>query len=378
MSSTDLIIGLMSGTSVDGIDAALVEFTSDKQLKVIETQFTPFEQGLREQINALALKADIQSVDETPLHTELAEHYAQASLSLLAKSGHKPDDISAIANHGQTVRHEPNASPPYSLQLGDGQLIANRTGITTITQFRQADLACGGQGAPLMPAFHKAIFSHSKNEQDSKPGLILNIGGIANLTSLEEPVIGFDTGPGNTIMDQWVARHQGKQYDADGQWAKSGKVLKQVLHALLEDVYFTLPAPKSSGPDYFNLMWLEQRVPELEQYAPEDVQATLLALTVESIAASVKQLSIAEIDCASIYVCGGGAHNSALMQALGDALKESRIDKTDALGVPSDWVESVGFAWLAYCKLHDINSSIPSVTGAIKAQVLGKCFNAIS
>lgn len=378
MSSTDLIIGLMSGTSVDGIDAALVEFTSDKQLNVIETQFTPFEQNLRDRINALALKAEIRSVDETTLHTELAEHYAQASLALLTKSGHNRQDISAIANHGQTVRHEPNASPPYSLQLGDGQLIANRTGITTITQFRQADLANGGQGAPLMPAFHKAIFSNNKDEQDSKPSFILNIGGIANLTSLGEPIVGFDTGPGNTLMDQWIERQKSKHYDADGQWAKSGKVLKQVLFSLLKDEYFALLAPKSSGPDYFNLSWLEQLVPELDQYTPQDIQATLLALTVSTIAASVKQLSIAEIDSSSIYVCGGGAHNSALMQALDEAIDGAKIDKTDALGVPSDWVESVGFAWLGYCKLHNIKSNIPSVTGAASAQVLGECFKPTS
>jgi len=362
MSDGNLIIGLMSGSSVDGIDAALVEFHSANQLRVLETQFTPFDQELRNAINALALSVQIESPSETHLHAELASHYANASLSLLAKSGHKPSEISAIANHGQTVRHEPNASPPYSLQLGDSQLIANISGIKTLAQFRQADLAAGGQGAPLMPAFHNAVFKNT--------GLILNIGGIANLTQLGETVIGFDTGPGNTLMDQWINAHKGKSYDADGQWAKSGRVQPNVLDQLLGDQYFGLSAPKSTGTDYFNLAWLRSQIPNLDQYAPEDIQATLLALTANSIASSITQRT----EPTTVYICGGGAHNTALLQALKNALPEYTIDLTDTLGVPSDWVESVGFAWLGYCKLHTILSSLPSVTGASEPRVLGEVF----
>lgn len=365
MHKPELIIGLMSGTSADGIDAALVEFSSYDKLNVIETQFTAFDTSIRNAINELVFEASIDSPEQTPLHTQLADYYAQASLSLIKKSAHQASDISAIANHGQTVRHEPNAQPPYSLQLGDGQLIANQTGITTITQFRQADLAAGGQGAPLMPAFHKALFNNQ--------ALILNIGGIANLSHLYEPVIGFDIGPGNTLMDQWIQQHKNKPYDSQGTWADSGKVVDDVLTVLLGDPYFSQAWPKSTGPDYFNLAWLYNQVPKLNDYRPQDIQATLLALTTRTICDQIKKFS----HCRSLYLCGGGAHNTALVQALKNGLPAHTIEQTDTLGIPIDWVECVGFAWLGYCKLHNINSNLPNVTGASNSCVLGQMFTPI-
>ena len=366
MSDKHIIIGLMSGSSVDGIDAAMVEFSSAQQLKVLATQFTPFKTALRKAINRIALSGKIESVNESPLHRELAHAYAQASLSLIKQSGVTAEQISAIANHGQTVRHEPNATPAFSLQLGDGQLIAELTQITTICQFRQADLAAGGQGAPLMPAFHQALFGNA--------GLIINIGGIANLSRLDEPIIGFDTGTGNTLMDQWINQHQQRHYDADGAWAMSGKVNEALLAQLMSDDYFKLPPPKSTGTDYFNLAWLHQHLANFNNLHANDVQATLLAFTVRTIAAAVAEYRGQHT---AIYVCGGGVHNTALMTNLATAIPAGMtVHRTDALGVPADWVEAVGFAWLGYCKLHNLPSNLPSVTGANSPQVLGEVFTA--
>jgi anhydro-N-acetylmuramic acid kinase len=358
----ELFIGLMSGTSVDGIDAALVEFESSKQLTVLATHFTPFDADLRAEINSLAhANSALLRCADSPLHDQLAQHYAAASLALIEQSGVSTSEITGIANHGQTVRHEPNASPPFSLQLGNPQIIANLTGVTTYAQFRQADLEVGGQGAPLMPAFHSAIFGNSKNN------FILNIGGIANLSQLGETVLGFDTGPGNTLMDQWILKVRGERYDKNGDWARSGKVIPELLAHLLNDPYFSLAAPKSTGPDYFNLSWLGA----MDKHRPEDVQATLLALTVDSIAQQLKRLS-SEGD--KVFVCGGGADNQALLAGLVAALPSCNIDRTDVLGVPSDWVEAAGFAWLGYCCAHQIESNIPSVTGAGQSVVLGEVF----
>lgn len=350
----------MSGTSVDGIDAAIVEFSSANQLRVIETEFTPFDATVRARINNLAQQnSAVRHRSDTPLHTELASSYASASQAVLAKAGLHSSEISGIANHGQTVRHEPNAQPPFSIQLGDPQLIADLTGIITYAQFRQADLAAGGQGAPLMPAFHQAVFGAQSGVA------ILNIGGIANITQLGDTTLGFDTGPGNTLLDQWINATKGERYDRDGVWSRQGSTNQALLARCLADPYFSAPAPKSTGPDYFNLGWLG----DVSKLPPADVQATLLELTVVTIANAVSTLS-APIE--RIYVCGGGAQNSALMTDLSRALPKQKLLNTDQLGVPSDWVEAVGFAWLGYCCKHKINSNLPSVTGATKACVLGE------
>jgi len=373
--SGELIIGLMSGTSVDGIDAALVELKSTSELRVIETLFVPFDDALQSQINELALKPGVPAAKEYyELNIQLAHCYARASNQLLQKSGIAASKIKAIANHGQTIAHEPTAKPPFSLQIGDSQTVANLSKITTISQFRQADLAMGGQGAPLMPAFHKAVFSQAPASDDigsEEHQLILNLGGIANITLLACNTIGFDTGPANTLLNQWIQLQKGTSFDKGGAWAASGVVISKLLDSLLADPYFSLPFPKSTGTDYFNLAWLSKHLNSSKQHPAKDIQATLLALSVQSIALSLQQLGLQR---GTIFVCGGGAQNTAFLQSLTESLPDFSVQKTDVLGVPADWVEAVGFAWLGYCKLHNIPSNLPSVTGASAEVVLGERF----
>lgn len=369
MATGELIIGLMSGTSVDGIDATLVEFQSRYELSVLDTLFVPFNDSLKNRINTLAQsKSDLDRAEVSSIDKELATHYAIASQRLIKQSNKKSSEITAIANHGQTVRHEPGASPPYSVQLGCTQKIADLTGISTIGQFRQADLAAGGQGAPLMPAFHLDFFG-----REDPNALILNIGGIANLTQLSRvsqkgEAVGFDTGPGNTLLDQWINKCSGKSYDHNGSWAASGTVIDALLESLLKEPYFAAAFPKSTGPDYFNLAWVEQYAQKLD-YCDKDIQASLLQLTIATISSAVDQLGS---DHSNLYVCGGGVRNSSLMSGLQEALPMLTVQSTDVLGIPADWVESVGFAWLGYCYLHGIPSNLPSVTGASNAVILGE------
>lgn len=373
VATEELFIGLMSGTSIDGIDAALVAFKpsgalSGVKLRVVETLFSKFEKATRDEISHAAQNnLDLKHNEDSPLHKSLAPLYASACKNLLAKANVAAASISGIANHGQTVKHEPDAIPAYSLQLGDGQLLADLTGIKTITQFRQADLTAGGQGAPLMPAFHKAFF----NEQESANTFILNIGGISNITRLKEPIIGFDTGPGNVLLDQWIELQCGLPYDNNGKWAKQGQINQELLNALLNDSYFLAPHPKSTGTDYFNLSWVTARYPSLAKLAAQDVQATLVRLTVDSINDAI--LSVGDSQ-GGLYVCGGGANNPLIMGGLKSKLTNFDVKTTNALGVPSDWVEAVGFAWLGYCCAHGIKSNLPSVTGAKSKVVLGEVF----
>jgi len=363
----EFFIGLMSGTSLDGIDAVLVGFENANKIRLIETHFFGFQSSLREKIHTTAQNNTHLLINEdSELHQELSPVYAQACDELLSKANIDRNSIRAIANHGQTVKHEPNATPPYSLQLGDGQLIANLTNIKTICQFRQADLAAGGQGAPLMPAFHASVFGPRSNT------FVLNIGGIANLTHLGSSVIGFDTGPGNVLLDQWIEVKQNKRFDEDGSWAASGSINLSLLKSLLNDEFFIAPFPKSTGTDYFNIAWVESRYPELDIVIDEDVQATFLALTVESIAVQIERLSPSKV--ADLCVCGGGANNDFLMQSLSRRLPSFKVQKTDAKGVAGDWLEAIGFAWLGYCHEHGITSNEPSVTGANSKVVLGQAF----
>ena len=372
----ELYIGLMSGTSIDGIDAALVSFESAEQLTVVETLFCEFSDDIRQQINHAAQNnSTLFRNQDSALHQSLAPLYAKAIEQLITKSGVSREQIRGVANHGQTVKHEPNAEPPYSLQLGDGQIIADLTGITTYSQFRQADLLVGGQGAPLMPAFHNAVFSgKDSDDADHKDTFIINIGGISNISRLGSKVIGYDTGPGNVLMDQWIERASGKPYDADGAWGASGAVNSELLATLLNDPYFSLAHPKSTGTDYFNLEWLERAHPKIDEIPAADVQATLTLLTVETIASAIKELNFGARD-AQIYVCGGGARNHLIMRGLRDLLGEQNVAPSDTLGIPADWVEAAGFAWLGYCCEHSIKSNLPSVTGAREMVVLGEKYS---
>jgi len=371
--SSELFIGLMSGTSIDGIDAALVSFDSPERLTVIDTLFSEFSEDIRQKISHTAQNnTGLRQNEDSALHQSLAPLYANAVEQLIRKAGVSRDEISGIANHGQTVKHEPNAKPPYSLQLGDGQIIADLTGITTYSQFRQADLLAGGQGAPLMPAFHQAIFEkQSGSDAPASHTFIVNIGGISNITQLGQEVIGFDTGPGNVLLDQWIEHCIGKPYDADGAWGASGKVHDALLSALLQEPYFSNPYPKSTGTDCFNLEWLEKSYPEIKQLAANDVQATLAQLTVVTIYNSIYELT-GQTDDTRVYVCGGGVRNPLIMNGLKQLLGARRVEPSDKLGIPADWVEAVGFAWLGYCCKHSITSNLPSVTGAHTKVVLGQ------
>ena len=361
-----LVIGMMSGTSADGIDAVLARFNSPHEVEILTTHYEDYPLAVRNQVNEITHTQEIVSCRDTPLNDQLASLYANACLELITQSGVDKKEISALANHGQTVRHEPNANPPYSLQLGNPQLIANQTGLLTVANFRQADLAAGGQGAPLMPAFHSAVFNDNKQGKSGR--FLLNIGGIANITHLGDTVIGFDTGPGNTLLDQWIYKHKQLTYDKSGAWAASGQVNKELLGRLVLDPYFSKPFPKSTGPDYFNLSWLNSH---LNSETAEDVQATLLELTVISVANELKQVGDLGGD---IFVCGGGAHNKLLMKRLQESLPSYQVLTTDSLGIPADWVEATGFAWLGYCRLLERNSNLPSVTGATDAVSLGEVF----
>lgn len=359
----ELYVGLMSGTSMDGIDAALVEFESSTNFRLLKSSFTPFAKDIKNRIAHTAQNNQKLSCNEdSPLHSELAILYSNAAIELIEETGLSKHSIKAIANHGQTVKHEPNQRPALSLQLGDGQIIANRTGIQTICQFRQADLNVGGQGAPLMPAFHKAAFGQRLST------FIVNIGGISNVSFLGEPLLGYDTGPGNCLMDQWIYQSLGKHYDDNGSWAQTAIIDKNLLKNLLDDDYFRQSAPKSTGTDYFNLAWLQERL--TSELTDACVQRTLLQLTVESIAIEVLKLS----DEGAVFVCGGGANNTVLMKSLEQRLEHFTVSRTDSLGIPSDQLEAIGFAWLGYCFNHKIASNVPSVTGAVKECILGKVF----
>ena len=364
----------MSGTSTDGIDAALVEFESQNSLEVLSSLFIPYSAELQARINHFAHSTTKPTKPEyAALDSELANLYAHASMRLIKESGSSPSQIKAIANHGQTIAHDPKANPPYSLQIGDGQIVANRSKLKVISQFRQADIENGGQGAPLMPAFHKAVFT-AKNT--AEPVFILNLGGIANLTYLGAAVIGFDTGPANTLLNQWIHQKKGKDFDNEGKWASSGTVVPQILNKLINDPYFDQAYPKSTGPDYLNLAWLKERVGDISDIADEDIQATLLELSVETVALGLQKVvenqELSKVG--TIYVCGGGVRNTRLLSRLADRLPSYTIALSDELGVPSDWVEAVGFAWLGYCYLNDIDSNLPSVTGARKSLILGQQF----
>lgn len=359
------LIGLMSGTSLDGVDAVLVRFDEQGAPSVEADHFVAYPPRLREQALALQAIGDNELDRAARLANELAELYAQAVNGLLAAEGLKPADIAAVASHGQTIRHAPDAG--YTWQIGNMARLAELSGIDVIADFRSRDLAAGGQGAPLVPAFHQAVFGAPEQNR-----VILNIGGISNLTRLHpgQAVVGFDCGPGNMLMDAWCLRHQGRPYDADGQWAAQGVVENSLLQALLDEPFFRLPPPKSTGRDLFDLPWLEQKL--LGRHVPAaDVQATLLELSARGIAQAIA------LHCPgnqTVFVCGGGARNGALMRRLAALLPEQAIAGTAALGLPEHQVEAAAFAWLGWRFLRRLAGNLPEVTGAAGGRVLGALY----
>jgi anhydro-N-acetylmuramic acid kinase len=356
-------IGLMSGTSVDGIDAALVSIPVTGGFELLATHQHPIPADLRAAIQSLMQPGANEIDREGALDMQLGRLFAAAATGLLAKSGMPPREIRAIGSHGQTIRHRPQGAHPFTRQIGNPSVIAELTGITTVADFRARDMAAGGEGAPLVPAFHAARFR--------KPGVaraIVNIGGIANVTWLAgdsaQAVTGFDTGPGNTLLDQWVQRHLGHSHDRDGAWAHGGTVLPQLLARLLDEAFFSKPPPKSTGREQFHLDWLLAKLKGDE--APQDVQATLAELTACSIAQALQTFRPGEV-----YVCGGGAHNHDLLARLQARLGGTPLASTAALGLDPDWMEAAAFAWLAHQTLAGHPGNLPSVTGARRPVVLG-------
>ena len=378
-------IGLMSGTSMDGVDAVLCEITSD-HCATLAAHSIPYPQELLAALNALCSKGPDELNTLAIADRLVAETFANAALGLLDKTNLVARDITAIGSHGQTVRHHPSGEIEsaqfsnkslrgFTCQIGDPNTIAVLTDIDVIADFRRKDIALGGQGAPLVPAYHNAVFAH-----ESKYRALMNIGGIANVSLLppkkqSEPVRGFDTGPGNTLMDKWISQHLNQSFDESGQWAASGVVNKTLLDKLLCDPYFSLPAPKSTGREYFNMDWLRSALDE--NLIPADVQATLLELTSKTIASDIsKHLPTINSDGekSEVIVCGGGAFNTELMLMLQQQLSEYHVSDCFILGVHPQQVEGTAFAWLAHAYLNNIPGNVPEVTGASKATVLGALF----
>ncbi|HCI52764.1 MAG TPA: anhydro-N-acetylmuramic acid kinase [Gallionella sp.] len=365
LSQPELYIGLMSGTSLDGIDAVLVDFTPTAPT-LLGKFFLPFDNALRQAVLALHLPTYNELHQTQLIANQLATLYAQAVNALLALTCHTPQQIRAIGCHGQTIRHCPEHG--YTLQIGNAALLAELTGISVVSDFRSRDIAAGGQGAPLVPAFHDKLLR--------APGVhrvIVNIGGISNLTRLAPGIAtsGFDCGPGNLLMDAWCMQHINKPYDANGAWAATGRVLPALLQLMLAEPFFALSPPKSSGRDLFNREWLQNKLNGNE--SPEDVQSTLLELTCRTIAEAIQtQCEGAQ----AVYLCGGGAHNLTLLNRLATLLSGSIVQTTNELGVDSDYLEAIAFAWLAQQNLHGLPANLPQVTGARHSCILGMIYPA--
>ncbi|MBK8186813.1 MAG: anhydro-N-acetylmuramic acid kinase [Cellvibrio sp.] len=371
MNDPGFYIGIMSGTSSDAIDVALI--STHPKIELIASHSTPISTELRQQIHQLAdpQKGSIDQLGH--LDHQLGNAFANAVLELLSITHISPKLIIAIGSHGQTIRHRPSPSPhPFTIQIGDPNIIAEKTGITTVADFRRRDIAAGGQGAPLVPAFHRAVFSTEKIDR-----AIVNIGGMANITwlpqsELESEVIGFDTGPGNVLLDAWIYQHLQQGFDRNGAWATEGKLNKPLLDLLLSDDFFHRPPPKSTGREMFNLSWLQHRLESLNQMvAVVDVQRTLLELTAITIANSINQLSPTHKE---IFVCGGGVFNPLLMGRLEYLLAPNPVFSTAKLGIDPQWIEAMAFAWLAYRRMENKPGNICNVTGAKHPQILGALY----
>ena len=366
MSEDALYLGMISGTSRDGVDAALVDFAGNARPQLRAALCLPYPSGLADRLE------ELQSTGARPdeaamrsLDAELARHFADTALGLLRHAGVDARRVAAIGSHGQTVWHAPDGPRPESIQLGDPAAIAEATGISTVCEFRRPDLEAAGQGAPLAPLLHRALFRPAGGRR-----AVLNLGGIANLSVLDADggVSGFDTGPANCLLDAWVRRCKGASCDRGGAWAASGQVDSGVLEALLADPYFARRAPKSTGTEYFNLAWLEARLPQRD-LAPADLQATLAELTAASVADAVRPA-----DPSELLLCGGGVHNMDLVQRLQRRLPDIPLRSTAAAGLDPDWVEAVLFAWLARERLAGRPQDTRAITGAREPVLLGRIF----
>ena len=357
--SRELYIGLMSGTSLDGVDAALADFTAKSS--AVSTYYAPIDDSLRRSLKALLQPGYDELERSALLGNDLARLYAQAVDELLAAAGVTARDVAAIGCHGQTVRHRPERG--FSSQLVNAAMLAELTGLQVVCDFRSRDIAAGGQGAPLVPAFHAAMFRHPTLDR-----VVVNLGGIANLTWLPAngTIAGFDCGPANALLDEWAEAHLGTRYDARGEWAAGGRVVDDLLKALLADPYFSRPPPKSTGREYFDLRWAGAHIgPE---YREQDVQATLAELSARALGAAIES----HCACADeIFLCGGGVSNADLVGRIARMLPGCAVSSTLQLGIDPDWVEAMAFAWLARETLADRPGNRPEVTGARGLRVLG-------
>lgn len=358
----------MSGTSLDGVDAALVEFQPDKPPRLLSSQYLPFEDGLRNRLLALHHPQPDEIHLAALAGNELADWYARAVRTLIADE-FAGLPVRAIGCHGQTLRHQPDSG--YTLQIGNAARLAELSGMTVVADFRSRDIAAGGQGAPLVPAFHARVLAHAEQHR-----VIANLGGIANITDLPPDglIRGWDTGPSNMLMDAWIQRHHNDRYDRNGGWAATGKVHADLLNLLMAHPYLALPPPKSAGREQFNLDWLDGQIARLPgPVDAADVQATLLEFTAASLAHAI------QTECGSaqaVYLCGGGAHNTTLRTRLAAWLPGRELATTSALGIDPDWVEAMAFAWLARQTMHLQPGNLPAVTGAAGPRILGAVYYA--
>ena len=361
-----IYIGLMTGTSADSLDCAAVNF-SKKEMNIV---------GLKNYDIPNALKNKIQESTQAPEHNNsllreldinLGNFFSKSIEDFIKSLSLDKNQISGIGSHGQTIKHEPNAETPYSMQIGDPQLISNKLGIKTVGQFRDDDILAGGQGAPISPIFHKEVFAESGEKR-----LIVNIGGITNISVIsDQEIIGFDTGPGNCLMDSWCRKNLRGNFDDQGNWAKSGEVNTNLLEIMIKDNYFKLEYPKSTGPDYFNESWLYSCIVKVDpEIKAQDIQATLAELTALSLSNALKEIpDISE----KVYFCGGGVHNLHLLERISSKIKKTCLTTHD-LGIDPDYLEAICFAWLAKQRLDGIKFDMKNITGSKKAVYLGKIF----
>ena len=363
-------IGLMSGTSIDAMDGVLVDLSASKP-NLLATTSISLPDELKERLHKLSTPGGENEVFNLGLASRDIGDAASLAVNDLVKST-KLDrkTIAAVGFHGQTIRHHPEHN--FTLQIGDASRITEQTGITTVADFRSRDIAAGGQGAPLAPFFHQALCPDREDDT-----VILNIGGLANVTALsavpDSTLKGFDTGPGNTLMDAWCRKHLQQPFDENGLWAGSGQVSSELLQSLLATPYFRQPPPKSTGRELFNPAWLQRQLQQFSSIRPEDVQATLLALTVQSITLAINNYASAT---QKLYICGGGTRNSFLMNELQQALPSIHIDTTQALGIDPQWIEATAFAWLAMQTMEFKAIHLPSITGAAGNRILGAIYPA--
>jgi anhydro-N-acetylmuramic acid kinase len=358
-----LYIGLMSGTSMDGVDAALVEFPGNH---LIEGLTRPYSNQVKDKIEYIAEGNTFNLSELCQLNILIGREFADAANQLLQHTTYCPVDIEAIGSHGQTVCHEPTGQIPFTLQLGCPHTISSKTGITVVADFRTRDIVNGGQGAPFAPLYHQELF---KNDQRNIA--VLNIGGIANITLLvnDRPVLGWDVGPGNCLMDAWVKMHLGHDFDKGGHWASQGKVIPELLEQLRQDVFFTLIGPKSIGKEYFSLSWLDRALKT--HYTAVDVQTTLLRLTAEAIAHDIHNV---ENSLTALYICGGGAHNTALCHAIAELLPSMNVTSIAEVGINPDSLEAMMFAWLAWKAIHNEPVDLSTITGSRHPAILGAIY----